>query len=39
VEYGVFGHGRDYSQPMYDLDPYAEAPDDTDYWIFFVLHN
>jgi len=39
VEYGIFGHGRDFSQPMYDLDPYAESPDDTDYWIFFVLHN
>jgi prepilin-type N-terminal cleavage/methylation domain-containing protein len=39
VEYGIYGHGRDYSQPMYDIDPYADAVDDSDYWIFFVLHN
>ena len=38
-EYAISGHGRDISQPMYDLDPQSDDPTDTDMWIFFILHN
>jgi prepilin-type N-terminal cleavage/methylation domain-containing protein len=38
-EYGIFGHGRDFSQPMYDLDPLCDDPTDSDYWVFFILSN
>jgi len=38
VEYGIFGHGRDFAQPMYDLDPYCDDPTSEEFWIF-VLHN
>jgi prepilin-type N-terminal cleavage/methylation domain-containing protein len=38
-EYGIWGLGRDITNPMYDLDPMSDDPTDTDYWIYFVLHN
>jgi len=38
-EYGICGYGRDVSQPMYDLDPLAEDPTDSEGWVYFVLHN
>jgi hypothetical protein len=38
-EYGIYGFGRDVAYPMYDLDPLTEDPTDSEFWIFFVLHN
>lgn len=38
-EYGIYGFGRDVANPMYDLDPLCDDPTDTDFWIFFVMHN
>ncbi len=39
-EYGIAGWGRDPTfLPIYDLDPAADDPTETDYFIFFVLHN
>ncbi|MBS4015604.1 MAG: type II secretion system protein [Candidatus Latescibacteria bacterium] len=39
VEYGIFGYGREFTYPMYDLDITADEIDNPEYWTFFVLHN
>ena len=39
-EYGIAGWGRDPTYlPMYDLDPAADDPTETDFFVFFALHN
>ena len=38
-EYGIAGFGKDITQPIYELKPDADDPTDSDYWIFFALHN